>query len=284
MGDTKTTGLSAGTPLVTDILDYVSDPAGTPVSKKAAIGDIPQAVVLTGAHGSRPAASKSGLLYLPNDGYSLARDTGAAWTPFGPLYQFTPPVDANFAWLNQGSASVVTTKDAIALIGPGSGNAQNFIGREQVAPATPWTITAYILGNTINKNNHQWGMYLRQAGAGTGTLRIMAFFVGQGASSATVPGSSIFVADSPNPTTTYGTFYASPPIAEPVRWFRINDNGTNTIFSVSGDGVNWTQLVSQSRLTYLLQGPDRVGFFVNTQNAATPNLDTTATVLSWLQQ
>lgn len=40
MADTKTTGLTAGTPIQTDIFPYVSDPAGSPTTKKATIASV----------------------------------------------------------------------------------------------------------------------------------------------------------------------------------------------------------------------------------------------------
>jgi hypothetical protein len=241
----------------------------------------PVSTIQTGTHASRPAAGNAGRIYLPNDGFSIGRDSGTAWETFGPVFPLTNPPTGVWSWNNQGTATISESKDALALFAPANGNTNDLKMREKVTPATPYTMTAYLRGTGINKNNHQWGVYLRQSGAGTGTGRIMAFFNGQAQASVAIPGLDIYIADIANATSAYGTFYRAVNIMEAVRWFRIADDGTNITFSISADGQNWVALITQSRLTYLLQGPDRIGFFYHPSNSATPNLDGFINVLSW---
>jgi hypothetical protein len=241
----------------------------------------PVSTIQTGTHASRPAVGNAGRIYLPNDGYSLGRDSGTAWETFGPFFPFTAPPTGVWSWLNQGTATITEAKDALVLYAPANGNTNDLKMREKVTPATPYTMTAYLRGGPVNKNNHQWGVFLRQAGAGTGTGRIMAFFNGQSQASVAIPGLDIYIADIAGATSAYGTFYRAVNIMAPVNWFRIADDGTNITFSISVDGQNWVALITQSRLTYLLQGPDRIGFFYHPSNSATPNLDGFTNVLSW---
>lgn len=244
----------------------------------------PVSTIQTGTHASRPTAGNAGRVYLPNDGFSVGRDSGSAWETWGPLNPFTVPSDSGFSWLNQGTATIATTRDMLTLVGPGAADVQNIIARVKTPPATPYQVTAYIMGSPFSKNQHSFGLLLRQSGAGTGQNRLMLFGMSAGVLSANVPGWSLFVLDAANPTTNFGTIYAAIPLFEPVRWFRIRDDGTNTIFSVSVDGQTWTQILSQSRLTYLLQGPDQIGFWACPRNSATPNLDQVIHVLSWKQE
>lgn len=56
----------------------------------------------------------------------------------------------------------------------------------------------------------------------------------------------------------------------PEIWTKIEDDGTNLKLYV-GDGIDWIQLLSESRTAYLSGGPDQVGW--HTQNAAgTPDM------------
>lgn len=244
----------------------------------------PVSSIQTGTHASRPSAGNAGRIYLPNDGFSLGRDSGSAWETFGPLFPFKAPPTGVWSWNNQGTATITEAKDALMLFAPANGNTNDYKMREKATPATPYTMSAYLIAPGINKNNHQWGVYLRQAGAGTGTGRIINFFNGQAAGSVTVPGLDIYIADAANATSAYGTFYRAINIASVIRWFRIADDGTNITFSVSADGRNWLPLLTQSRLTYLLQGPDRIGFFYHPSNSAVPNIDGVVSVLSWREE
>jgi hypothetical protein len=244
----------------------------------------PVSTIQTGTFASRPAVGNAGRIYLPNDGLSLGRDSGTAWETFGPLWPFTTPLDTGFSWLNQGTSTLTANKDALILVGTGTGNSPNIAARVKASPATPYTVTVRIEPGVINKNNHQYGIFLRQNGAGTGTGRYMCFFCGQSIVSTASPNLSLYIADLASATSAFGTFYLAVPVMEAVRWLRIADDGANTVFSVSGDGITWQQVLSQSRLTYLLQGPDQIGFFVGTQNVAVPNLDCLATILSWKQE
>lgn len=238
----------------------------------------------TGTYAARPAAGTAGNLYLPSDGLSMTRDSGSAWVPWGPLFPLTAPPTGSWSWVNQGSSTITETKDALILLGAASGNTANLVARVLGSyPTTPFTITAYVVAAPIFKNNHGWGLILRQSGAGTGQNRVRTFGLAQFAASATIPGQALQVWGAASVTTGYSDFPFAQPVLEAARWFRLSDNGTNLTYSTSGDGQNWMQLFTESRTAYLLQGPDQIGFFAATQNTATPNLDVPVTVLSWLQ-
>lgn len=235
----------------------------------------------TGAFSARPAAAINGRLYMPNDGQTIDRDTGAAWEPWGPIYPLTKPDDTGFAWLNQGTSTLTDDKNGLFLLGAGSGNALNMAGRVKTAPATPYTVTALLQLGAIRKNGHQAGLWFRQAGAGTGQNRIYAFFMAPTIIDVSDPGWGLFIGELSSPTGAFGSFLLSNCAIDPaLGWMRMTDNGTNLLFYVSSDGFNWTLVGTISRTSYMLQGPDQYGFFVNTQNNVTPNLDSTMMVRS----
>lgn len=55
------------------------------------------------------------------------------------------------------------------------------------------------------------------------------------------------------------------PDARGDLWLRIEDNGTNRLFSYSSDGSNWEQYFSHQRTTFIT--PDRLGIFVYNLNS-----------------
>ena len=70
----------------------------------------PSTVVQTAAMASEPASGMvTGDLFLPSNGFYLERYSGSAWVPWGPIWPMTKPVDGDYAWINQGSATVTTT-------------------------------------------------------------------------------------------------------------------------------------------------------------------------------
>jgi hypothetical protein len=77
-----------------------------------------------------------------------------------------------------------------------------------------------------------------------------------------------------NPTVTSSTLARTKVlITGNVLWFKIRDDGTNLIFSVSGDGVVFTQVASFSRTLHMTgSGPDQVCWGANNQGSSTHKL------------
>lgn len=231
-------------------------------------------VVNTGAFSSRGAAGTSGRIFLPSDGYSLARDSGSAWVPWGPLFPLTkPPASSSFTWVNQGSATVTEEKDAIVLRSTTTSGSPNLRARTIAAPATPYTITALLQPGTIVKGNHSFGLLWRDSSGG-GLVVFDLYTDGTDlvlrVSKYTSP--TVFSAD-------YQAISAWTP------WWpmflRIADNGTNRICSYSGDGQNFVQFHSVGRTDFIT--PDEIGFHINSESSGTPHLDMATTLLSWKQ-
>jgi hypothetical protein len=232
-------------------------------------GSDPADIVLTDAYASRPAAGTEGRLFLPSNGFYLDRDTGAAWVPWGPLFQMTAPVDGDFAWINQGGASVVTTFGGIHLTTPLSATV-NYRIRKKAAPSTPYTITAWLLHNMTNVSNQSCGVCFRQSS--DGKLVIFAL-------DASATGFSLGVFKFTNPTTFSATYVSRAALAlGPQICLRIADNGTNRICSVSTDGQNFKDIHSVGRTDFLTA--DEVGVFVNDQSNT---IASAMTLLSWKQ-
>lgn len=220
---------------------------------------------------NRPAAGTDGAAFLPTDGVQLYRDDGSVWQPWGPIFPFAEPDDADFGWINQGTASVSTTAGGIYLQSPADGSGANLRIRKMTAPATPWTLTVYLLPAIFRKAFHSYGICFRESS--TGKLHVFDVL---STNSTTNIRSSKFTGP-----TVFSTDYQLTACAELYRWFRIQDTGTNRICSYSPDGQHWIQFHSITRTDFLTGGADEIGFFVAGENSTTPNLAAALTLLHW---
>jgi hypothetical protein len=127
----------------------------------------------------------------------------------------------------------------------------------QTAPATPWEVTCEISAmQWPNANFFLVGLCIRQSSDGKLTI------FGPGY----IAGVNFFVYDSPGTTGAIISRNTLNATAFPKNYLRIADNGTNQIFSWSGDGILFYEQYSRSRTTYMAT-PDQVGLFVYNANA-----------------
>lgn len=193
----------------------------------------------------------------------------------GPSAILTPPVDANFAWVNQGAATVTLGKFGIALMAPFSGAGTRSLRiRDKAAPATPYTITVGLMCTAIHltgaSNEVEFGIGFRNAGAGT---LAGAFF-----DSFQVTPRSLNIRKFTNPTTFSADYlnFDSNGHDNHIIWLRIADDGVNRITSISADGYNFIVLHSVTRTDFLTA--DHVFFGLS---AATSALNQILTIVSW---
>jgi hypothetical protein len=223
----------------------------------------------TAAYASRPAAGNAGDAFFPSNGFYVERDTGAAWVPWGPLFPFTAPVSGDYAWINQGSASVVTTNGGIYLSTPAdAGTGANLRIRKKAAPSVPYTVTMAFMPLMVS-TSHTVGLCFRQSSDG----KIATFGLENGATPRLV---SYKYTDETNFSASYTTLDIG---TRPSLWFfRIADNNTNRICSFSFDGQNFFEVHSVGRTDFLTA--DEVGFFIQSANTTYGD---GMTVLSWKQ-
>lgn len=224
------------------------------------------------AVGSEPGSPSAGDVDLYSNGVYVARYSGSAWVPWGPMFPFVKPVDADFAWVNQGSATVDATNGGIFLRGVASSGA-NLRIRKKTAPATPYVITAaFQWFHVPNTNNAQeCGLLFRESGTG----KVLTYGMTQSS------GTNYFVSQYWTDATTYssGNYLVSGSnVTSGLIWFRIADNGVNRIFSFSFDGQHFITYDTTGRTVNLT--PDEVGFYVQETSNVT---DTGMLLYSWQQ-
>lgn len=140
----------------------------------------------------------------------------------------------------------------------------------QPVPAAPWTLTAAILP-WVRPGYAQTGLVLYDEA--TGRLLTMVYSHGNG--------SMIEVAQWNSVTSFQGvlaaiTNYAFTAGIAPV-WLRIQDDGSQYRFSLSGDGRTWEQIASNSRTAWL--SATRIGWGVNRTDQGQI---ARGTLISWL--
>lgn len=204
---------------------------------------------------------------LTDDGSGVVSiDTGLVVDP-----AFTPMVNDDFAWVNQGSASVVVSDDTVFLLAP-AGSGHNVRIRKKTAPATPYTVTVALRINAYPKQYGTAGILWRQSSDG----KLVTFHV------TVVDSSGLHLVSTKytNPTTTSTDYFTGNLGASGAfLWLRIADDGTNRICSISTDGRNFIQIHSVGRTDFLTA--DEVGIFANCNNGGVG--DVGMTVYSWVE-
>lgn len=238
--------------------------SGTTLNASGGTGNITS----TGAVGSEPGSPVTGDLYLPNNGVNIERYSGAAWIPWGPIFPVTPPIDADFAWINQGGASVTANAGSIYLLGPAVSGI-NWRIRKKAAPTVPYVITAAFLLSGIRAIDHAVGICFRQAS--DGKLHLLEIESASATANAKL-GSQKYTS-----ATAFSATYVEVDY-DPGRlvFLRIADDNTNRICSISPDGQNWIVISTIGRTDFLTA--TEVGFAVDVENTTWP---VGATLISW---
>lgn len=266
----------AGAPAANDCAKF--DANGNIVTNGVACAGPATATILTGTYAALPAAGTAGRIYIPTDSvYDMLRDTGAAWVHFKHGQQVTPPVDASFAWVNQGGASVSTTSGAVVLTIPAAGG-QNMRLRTMAMPARPFTLTVGSIRHMTDRNHQMIGpIILRDSG----TAKFLAadHYTDSGTGEP-----SIILHGWTNPTSgvavglDFGTSAPQQSMAE--FWWRVvvtgGGGGTRTWYT-STNGVDWLQIGSAAWDNWCT--PNEIGFGGQTENATYP---AALTIFHWL--
>ena len=202
------------------------------------------------------------------DGEVLKSDssvtTGVTWVNVNTLISstadpsfvaLTPPINGNFSWINQGSATVSTTDGGIYLAVAAAAGVNVHL-RVMNAPATPYVVTALFITNMPTEASGVNGLFWRQSSDGK-----LASCVVSGTTNIARAQATKYT----NPTT-FSAVYNSVFLPTYHRiWLRIEDNGTNRICYYSFDGLHFQQFHSVGRTDFLTA--DQIGFAMDANSA-----------------
>ena len=229
--------------------------------------------IAIGGVASLPAAGTAGRVYYSTDDVYAFCDNGSAWNAIGPIYQFTPPTNTGFSWVNQGTASVtLNTNGSLYFRTPG----QNigYIHRVMSAPSAPYTVTMGaipLMIGTTGADQPGFGLTLRDSSTGK-----LVIYVTETNPSGGSWASGAFTYTN---NTTFNSIYQKlleTPYPTGVSWFQIKDDNTNRHFNISTDGHNWETFFSISRTDWIT--PDQIGFLLQDFQTDQPQA---MTVVSW---
>lgn len=228
-------------------------------------------VVLTDTYANLPAAGTAGRLFYATDSIYQARDDGSNWIHYWPpIGKVTVPDSDDFTWVNQGGASIVTSRGGIYLLGPATTGDEMRILKKS-APTPPYTITVAVIGQRSGGSG-MYGIGFRQSSDGklhslhTGGQNDFAL------SSSKWTDESTFVSN-------YVTWATDAVVGRIPRVLRIQDNSTNRICSASWDGYNFQTFHTVSRTDHLTA--DEVFIGVNT---VVNDADVAGWYVSWVEE
>ncbi len=215
-----------------------------------------------GTKGGQPAATTvpAGTLYVPTNDYVWSRSDGTNWEAYGLKTQFVLPVNADFAWVNQGTASVSTNESGIFLRAPApSPISEQYRIRKKAAPATPWTLQLTFLPHIHEYNGTaRVGIVLRESS----TSKITTFSIDNEAGV-----HKWSIANFNDEFGAGGAFVRRPASYQfwdgVLPMFEVSDDGTNLKFALYADYFNRIQVHSVSRTSHMAGGPNEIGFFVS---------------------
>lgn len=224
--------------------------------------------ITEGALASLPAASNAGDVYYADDSLYMFVDNGSSWDAFYHSPKLTIPPSSGWSWVNQGSATLDSSKGYHVLYCPQGSGGYRLRVRNQ--PSTPYTITALIerLEGDPAAAQHGFGIGFRDSVSGKMHLALM--FNAGGFYTA----STLFAGTAPSD---FHSHLALPRFDTASQiWIQITNDGTNRTVAVSRNGRTWRTISSSAFDTYFT--PDQVFFFGHPGDDTYPE---TVTLLSW---
>lgn len=175
----------------------------------------------------------------------------------------TVPAFADFTWVNQGTATASDQANGgiFLLAAAASGDSLKCLVK---AATPPFTVIAKFKPAILTVNFASFGLLLRESG----TSKILNFPLGP------TVGVNYYTAA----TTFSAGLVAAGALIPGVFWQKIQHDGTNLKFSVSGDGVNWIQVWTEAKAAHFTTDANQVGWFANSNNAT---YAAGATLVSW---
>jgi hypothetical protein len=197
---------------------------------------------------------------------------GSSGGASSPGHSLTAPIASNFAWVNQGGASLDSTNSQLSILAPATSGESWRILETTLPGAYPWTLTAAIICQMTFQNNYN-AVGIGVKDSGNNKMLVYKGIVSDtGALHRSV--TSYSNASSGVANLTFPTL-AFPPSY--LMWLRIVADATNfTYFYSPNGGISWVQLYQAGRTAYLTS--PATAFFAVNADASWANA---ASLVSW---
>lgn len=204
-------------------------------------------VILRGAYGSKPSAGTAGRIYNCNNSIYRLYDDGSNWQHYVENIEVVDPNLKTWTQDNSCSATYTTTYGGVIIAAAAQASAHKLGAYYYTAPSAPYS-TGVIIGVRLNPNISVYNF--PQVGWSDGTKYEMWSV---NAADGTVTMFSRFG------WTNSATYSASAAlgtqvargIVPPYIWYKLVDDNTNLVVSISFDRTQWYQIDSQARLSFL---------------------------------
>jgi hypothetical protein len=225
-------------------------------------------IVKSGTSAGLPGTSttSAGSIYLPTDGVSIAEFGTSSLGWWGPVYPCVAPIGSNFSWQNQSSGtSYVGSVDewngglTLSQTTPASGaSTGNVSCLSNTSIGANFTATFGFNAFCLNSGGFV-GPYVTN-----GTALIIFGLQSQASSGQHAIRISLFTNVNSYNSDYYGPTSIVTGLLIPTApaFFRIQENGTNRIYSISTDLRNWWTLFSHAQTT----GLTTTGYGVSVQS------------------
>jgi hypothetical protein len=196
-----------------------------------------------------------------------------------PLFGFTsaPPlgklVDTNgstlftasdFTWVNQGTASVTDENGTIIMRAP-TASGENCRIQKRSAPSPTYSVIAAMQCVAVKDGVNNFGIGFRESSSGKFVVIALNIDGSLGPNCVSVYN----FASATSFTSSVQSRVATMMFGGAYIWFKITDNNTNLLFSISVDGVNFVQVASVGRTATMTGGPNEVLWYINNQGSST---------------
>jgi len=192
-----------------------------------------------------------------------AQDNDALWgysnaPPLGRIDNGSGTIltSADFTWVNQGGATVSDQNGTMFMRAPPA-SLNNLRVLKRTAPSPPYSLIGAFQITKFRENLESGGLLFSKNSDG----KLHAFALG-------IDGTGPFRPAIYNFTnaTTFSANALAPQHALFVGryyWQKLEDDNTNLKFYTSFDGVEWIQVLSIGRTSFMAGGPDEIGFYAN---------------------
>lgn len=247
--------------------------AVTEVLTAAAINAIRSDQVQTGAYASA-ASEHAGNLYLPSDGYSLLRDTGAAFAQWGPVLPVGFQAYSGLTWLDQETALGDSNGGRLTLYKPPTTSLKvSGLHKSLTLVGGSVTFTCWFVPIVPFVNYSRAGVFFRENA--TTKFDFLCLYGPENSSprverwTGTTLNSSVYTSTQFRGGWGFGV------------WFRIIYDGTDVKFQISADGKYFFQVWSESKTAHFTTAPDQIGIGILGGDGNV--YPVSMSVLSWLE-
>lgn len=205
-------------------------------------------------------------------GNYLTDGSGNYYVTSPALALITRTTCGSLTWRNQGTATCTDNADGSITMNSGTAAASDNLRILEQTPGSTFTATIHLTCDLQAVQFLSGGIAMVETG--TGKVVIWSQSTDTAVSGNYHVKRANWNSVSSFANETNFTYNGAPKMA----WMRVQLTASNLVYYVSDDGTLWKQWLSESKTNFFTSAPNRVGVFVNANNAS---VTSTCTTRSW---